>query len=450
MDTSTHTPGWLVALLVVFTCAAAAVFGLFLSRHAQATALKEQYTDSTAELRSLRPRVAALNDQLAPVNEEIVRKRKRVAAAGDAEQLAKDDVERLVEQNKTTQRELEEAQTRSVDSYTETMHQAPERRSEVIKEEQRAFEVERQNDDRRRALREDVEGQSQTIEQLKKRHREERLGETTRVNDLESRVRQLTNQLDVSKAELRTDGLLVAGQARDGHVVIDRGYRDNLRQGSKFTVFTRRAGGYVIKGTIQVEQMQERISSCRVIEELDGNDPFIPGDMIHNPVYEPGRQRAFAVRGTFRKFSNAELERFITDAGYRLDREVSVNTDYLVVGTGADQAMAQAARQGVATLTEEQLVDYVRPRSGPDKRTWTYILDRARAGASFGLAGNFTRAKEGRIAAAISNAGGRAVSGVSAGMAGLIVGDDALDAMATARELGVPIISQDQFIDLAP
>ncbi len=41
---SSGTPTWLIALMVILAVAAALTFGLFLDRHAQAAAYQTQYT----------------------------------------------------------------------------------------------------------------------------------------------------------------------------------------------------------------------------------------------------------------------------------------------------------------------------------------------------------------------------------------------------------------------
>ena len=445
MDTTAPTPSWLVGMLVIFALAAAAVFGLFLYRHAEATTLAEQHTLLAAQLEPLRLKAAAHEDAIKPLETQIVQRRALLQPIEGYESTNRADVDRALTNNGATLKTNEALQSKAIGAFADAMKEAPERRQEVGREEERAFTTERDNDERRRQLREDVEKQSQTLEDQKKKWRGEKTVLDDRIAELEGRVRQLTNQLDSSNREFKADGQILASEAKDGFVVIDRGFANQLRSGTKFTVFSKRAGKVVVKGQLQVTDVKERISTARVLQELDGNDPLIQGDLLHNPVYDPEHVRSFAIRGDFRRFSRTELARFIQESGGKLDNELSIKVDFLVAGANAGADLNQATKLGMSILSEDQLLDFLQYDARPSTTTWAYILAACKEGKRFGFAGTFTAVDEGVAKRAIERNGGRTSGGVAEGYAALVVGTGADDEMAKAIKLGVPVIDQIQF-----
>lgn len=360
---SSGSPTWLVALMIVLAIAVAVTFGLFLDRHAQAAAYQTQFGALKIELEQMRVRQAALKD-LVPVLDEGIRiRREQALALEENEKTWAADLDRLVQDNKGRLGELGDANRKEVKTYADLMREAPERRAEVGREEEHAYAQDHDFDENRRKLRDEVSEAARQLETDRKKGRSEIVRLDARVAELENRVRFLTNQLDSESREMRPDGKLVAADsASAGFVVIDRGTKHSLRKGTRFTVFTQRASKNVIKGMIEVVRMDERLATCRVLDEKDRNDPLIDGDLIHNPVWDSDRVRTFAIRGDFRRFSRHELARFIEEAGGRIDAEPKVGTDFLVAGAAAESWTEAAVKLGVSILSEDQLLDYIRPQ----------------------------------------------------------------------------------------
>lgn len=445
MDTHYHTPSWMSGLLVMLGIASVATFGLFLYKHSELASLEEQSLQLTVALPNLRQEAGALDQRIQELDQEIARRKERLPALTDFENTNRGDIERLVTLNGASVKSSEDAHRKEVATYGDLMKEAPERRQELGREEERLFTSERDNDDRRRQMREDVEKQSQTLEGFRKKSRGENVVQDSRIAELESRVRQLTSQIDIANREFSPDGAILASAASDGFVVIDRGMTHNIHKGMKFTVYTRRGGRNVLKGQIQVINVEERISTCRVGTEQDLNDPYVAGDLIHNPVYDPTHQRGFAVRGEFVRFSPLEISRFVEQSGARVDSKLTVDTDYLVAGANCDKDIELATKLGVSIISEEQLLDFVPAGQVPDRMTWDFIITQAKAGGTFGLAGDFNLVDRGIVAKAIESQGGKTAGGVEAGMAAVVVGDNALSTMEKARSLGIPVIDQEQF-----
>jgi len=262
METTAPTPNWLVGLLVIFSLAAAAVFGLYLFRHTQRASLDEQHEILKAQLEPLRLTAARYENQYAPLEKQILARRSLLAPIETYDGTNRADADRALTTNSATLKTNEGLQDKAIATFSDAMKEAPERRQELGREEERAFTTERDNDDRRRQLREDVEKQSQAIESQKKKWRGEKAGLDDRVGELEGRVRQLTNQLDSSNREFKVDGTILASEAADGFVVIGLGFAEHLRSGTKFTVFNRRGGKIVVKGQILVTEVREHVSTA--------------------------------------------------------------------------------------------------------------------------------------------------------------------------------------------
>ena len=360
---NTSAPTWLVALLVIFALTAIVTFSLFLYKHAEAASLASQHVLLKGELEQLRTRQGAAKDAVPKLDAAIRQRYERRLSLEENEKTWTADIDRLVQDNKSRLGDLATSTHKEVKTYGDLMREAPERRKEVTREEERAHTLDQELDESRRKLRDEIENVAQEFEQDKKRNRSELVQLDGRVEELESRVRFLTNQVDIASREMRPDGKIVAAaSAQAGYVVIDKGSKHNLRKGTKFTVFAQRGGRLVLKGEIEVVKLDERLATCRVGQEYAANDPFIDGDFIHNPVWDPDRVKSFAIRGDFKRFSKTELSRFIEEGGGRVDADVKVGTDYLVAGGAADQWTDLAVKLGVSILSEDQLLDFIRPQ----------------------------------------------------------------------------------------
>jgi len=454
------TPTWLVAMLVVFGAAAAATFGLFLAKHAENRALEEQSSFLNTEIPRVRSQAQTLADSLLPLADQIRQRRERLndasdgmivtekTALADAEKLVIDNQGAVTRANESYQKYLEATQGR--DGAGGLFKDLRDRRAELAAAEEHSFTVEREQDTKRIVQREKVEKQQQDIEGIKKKNRGETVVLDSRVGELEDRVRRLTSQLDESQRNYTSDGVILASQARDGFVVIDRGHQQNLRQGTRFAVYNQRGGKVVVKGEIQVIKVEDTIATARVVSENDLNDPLLEGDHLHNPVYDPAKVIHFAIAGDFTEFSKDELARFVTESGGVVDKALSTSTDFLVAGAHADAAAEQAGKLGMVVLSETQLIEFVRPGARfTSARAFRYMDEAAKAKRAFALKGRFTLADEALVRDYLQRQGGTVQSSIEPGLAAVIVGEGAEDDMVKARELGVPVIDQLNFSHLS-
>ena len=352
-----RTPGWMVGLFIIFALATGVTFGLFIYHHAVKAAYREQYVHLQGSIKDLRAYEGKLTSEIQPLETQIQMKRTLAASLDTSDKQTIEDVNRLVETNKQHLKAISDAIDKEQSTYLGLLKDAKDRRQELGQEEQRAMTNERDFDEKRAGLRQKIEALSQDIESVKKKGRQANADLDVRVAELEDRVRELTQQREVDAKELRSDGQIIESQAADGFVVINRGHRENLRLGTRFSVFNRHGGKNDIKGVSEVTKVDEQVAVARVLSENDGNDPIIVNDQLANPVYDPFKIRGFAVRGDFNHFSKDELKRFILESGGRYDEELTTNTDFLVAGDRCDPSLQQAIKLGISILSEEQLIE---------------------------------------------------------------------------------------------
>ncbi|MDW8373351.1 MAG: BRCT domain-containing protein [Planctomycetota bacterium] len=362
MSTS-GSPPWLVALLVLCIVSAVVSFGVFLERHAQAAAYQNQFAALKLELRQLRERQSKLIAAIPELEAMIRDRRLQIAELEEHRKTWLADINRLVEDNRGRQVAIGDAVRRELRTYNDLMREAPERRREVGSEEERAYTQELEIDDSLGKLRDEIATLARDLEVIKKRDRSELVQLDARIAELEERTRFLTRQVDLESREMRPDGVILSAHAAaNGYVVIDKGRRNGLRRGLRFSVFTMRAGKPVDKGSIEVLSVEERIGICRVLEERDRNDPLIAGDRLHNPIWDPDRVRSFALHGDYQRFTRTELASFITAAGGIIHEELRPGTDFLVAGARAERWTELAIKLGVPIISEQQLLEFIRPQ----------------------------------------------------------------------------------------
>lgn len=185
-------------------------------------------------------------------------------------------------------------------------------------------------------------------------------------NDLSARVRTLEQEkllLEDQVASLQQQGRGEALSARpefslvDGavantnpnqnEVFISIGRRQNVILGMNFAVYGDETqirpdaeGNYPQgKGAIEVVNVGETSSRCRVLFERAGN-PIVPGDIIANAVYDPSKVYKFLIAGNFDTNGDerrtpgerTEIVALIEEWGGTTTEELTGDVDFLVLG----------------------------------------------------------------------------------------------------------------------
>jgi hypothetical protein len=186
-------------------------------------------------------------------------------------------------------------------------------------------------------------------------------------------VGQLQNQLAAKEAEnkqlqqklgqIRVPTQQVARQA-DGNIIstpgndivfINLGQGDQITPGMTFEVYDRISGVPAPgtderddpqpkgKAAIEIIRVQQGSSEARVVRK--GAQPITEGDLIANLVYDKNTRYNFVVHGNFDLDRNgvptpndAEVvKRLVTQWGGQVQSDLSVNTDFLVLGAEPKQ-----------------------------------------------------------------------------------------------------------------
>ncbi|TVR44697.1 MAG: hypothetical protein EA402_06345 [Planctomycetota bacterium] len=434
-------PSWMVGLIIVFSIALAFTFGLFIYFHGQASALREQGLLAQRERQALDNVNQRLQRVLASMDEPLEVRRSMVEAiraANNEEQVAIREL--LLPQHSAAVGEVREATQQHQRRLTELLTEARRAQGDLQQEEGNALRAAIQADEDRRRLRDQVREQSQALERVRKENREQVLTMERDLAQRQARVDELLARADTTQVEFTSDGQVLRAHANSGFVIINRGHAHQLLKGTRFIVYNRRGGRNIVKGEVVVHEVEANIAICRVISEHDPNDPIIPGDHIYNRIFRPDEAKNFVVIGEFERFNSREISTIIREGGGIIDGALSTRTHYLVAGDGPDAARAleEASLLGVVVLSEDQAVEFMRQP----------LRFQVRRGMTFALAGTFDQVDEAVLRSFIRNSGGEIQGRIGTGLHVLIVGSNAADAIAEARQVGARVIDQGQLIHL--
>ncbi|MDC3379408.1 hypothetical protein OAX78_03905 [Planctomycetota bacterium] len=206
---------------------------------------------------------------------------------------------------------------------------------------------------------------------------------------LESEKGQLEARIaDLNKKEERTfaentlpDGEVVYADSDLGYAWIDLGRNHGLRRNERFEVYQFIKGGRQrLKGVIEVRRVDDDMAQCAIIDPVeltdpitgdrvtlpDPNDPIVKGDLIRNPYFDKEEQKVFVFLGERlenRYYNLQEVVRRLEDFGARVDNDVSIETDFVVLLAESEETFQaqtdRAAQFGVIFMREEELLDYI-------------------------------------------------------------------------------------------
>lgn len=246
------------------------------------------------------------------------------------------------------------------------------------------IEISRRFDLEKKRLQEEKDNILKERARLERDFRLEQARLESQVSQAHSRIEDLTKKQTKSFAEnSQPDGEVVFADAGLGYAWIDLGRRHGLRRNTRFQVYQFVKGGMQkIKGVIEVRRVEEDMAQCAIIEGAevvhpvtgerltvpDPNDPIVKGDMIRNPFFDADEQRNFVFLGSKlenRYYNLQELQRKIEEFGGKIDRDVNIQSDFVIVlGSTDDDAEMQdkirlATQFGVIFMRESELLEYL-------------------------------------------------------------------------------------------
>jgi hypothetical protein len=247
-----------------------------------------------------------------------------------------------------------------------------------------AIDKERNYDSVKRQLQEKVENLQNELGRLERDRRLEEARLISQVSERDARIDDLTKKERRTFAQnSRPDGEVVFADGGLGYAWINLGRRHGLRPNTVFQVYQFVKGGrQKMKGVLEVRRVEEDMAQCAVVENAkirhpitgesvivpDPNDPVVKGDLIRTPLFDPHEQKTFVFLGATAKnrfYNREELEQKLEEFGARVDREVTIESDFVILlGGGEEDTERQeqintAARFGVTFMVERELLEYL-------------------------------------------------------------------------------------------
>jgi hypothetical protein len=212
------------------------------------------------------------------------------------------------------------------------------------------FDDEKQRLDQARTSAEEM---AQRLKEDKDRVQDQMLRERAKqrqdMDKLKNQITMLQNDLkDLSEVvkrfrqvptETGIDGRIVSiaeqGQVAYGNL----GKDDGVLLGMTFSIFSPNELGTTTpqpKAECRIVKIMENACELRIYE-IQGDNPVVAGDVLHNPVYDRQRRMRFVLVGKMDTDGDGfddseELKALIQEFGGRIDDALTVQTDFLVVG----------------------------------------------------------------------------------------------------------------------
>ncbi len=261
---------------------------------------------------------------------------------GQMNQLAQEASQQLdssAQQNDTYKKQIEELQTQ-IDSLGMTVANMKNQTNDSIEDIQGRFENHVQALQKEK---DEIQKQTDTMKQELDQKQEVVESLTKKAEDLEEIVKIIRPNPTEGLEALDPDGTIISVDARERMVYINLAANDKIYRGLTFSVYdgldkTVPTNGQG-KATIEVVEILDSISKCRVVETKSTN-PIIKGDIIANLVWDKEKEFNFCVVGDFDFDMNEEIDidgydRIVTlikGWGGKVVNTVGVDTDFLVYG----------------------------------------------------------------------------------------------------------------------
>lgn len=139
------------------------------------------------------------------------------------------------------------------------------------------------------------------------------------------------------------DGRIFNADLQSGLIYLDIGQKDHVYVGLTFKVFEKNAPmpeDGKGKAEIEVFRVSENASVARIIASSPKN-PIVAGDIAVNMIWDSARSNIFMIIGEFDfdgdenvdRDGRKKIEQLITQWDGRVVEELTINTDFLIVGT---------------------------------------------------------------------------------------------------------------------
>lgn len=197
--------------------------------------------------------------------------------------------------------------------------------------------------------------------------REELLQDTildrAQIVDLKARIVAMKRERGLFRAKARpfdpntepADGKVILVD-KDAGVIIDIGRKKGVRRGLGFDVYLEKSDGTRVKrGKIEIKTVFPEISRGILVGDGDPVQTIYKNDIIVNPAFDPGRARVFVADTGFDAARKQAFRDALAEYGSVLENDLTVRTDYLIVGTQQGDLIKQAQKWGIVLIREDEL-----------------------------------------------------------------------------------------------
>jgi len=271
-------------------------------------------------------------------------------------------IEGLVEQVRQNNQSATDLQTQ-ITGLQEELKAAKDAHRVQVEQLQQNLEDERK---RLTAARDNAVRQSERFEKQMQQRQDRHIQEK---RQWETERRQLERSLLVTRSNMKDLAELVAEFRKvppeagvDGNIVqvgelgevayADIGKRDGVLLGMSFAIFGRQALGKTDaprKADVRVVRIMDDSCELRIYQQTD--EPVVVGDILHNAVYDRERHLRFMLIGRMDMDDDGvddseRLKAMIQEFGGRVDTDLTVQTDYLILGEEPEVPPAPGADAG--------------------------------------------------------------------------------------------------------
>jgi DNA ligase (NAD+) len=154
--------------------------------------------------------------------------------------------------------------------------------------------------------------------------------------------------------------------------------------------------------------------------------------------------KTVVVTGTLVKYKRSDMERRLTELGAKAASGVSKNTDFVIAGDDAGSKLTKAKSLGIKVLSEDEFEKMVKDLESAAPAS-VKAATRSLTGKTVVVTGTLMNYQRRDIEGLIEKLGGKVGNSVSKNTSLLVVGEDAGSKLDKAKELGVPIMNEEEF-----
>jgi hypothetical protein len=158
------------------------------------------------------------------------------------------------------------------------------------------------------------------------------------------------------------DGKIVAYDWKTGRGTVNLGASDNVKPGYEFDVYRTRPGRdradkRLYHGRLRLLNVHPDTSLFTPVpSEWDNQDqPVMTGDLVCSQIYDPVTRKTFVLKGWFPQgsdYSKTTLAGMIFRDGGIVKDELTLDTDYLLVGIMSEEGLASPSEEAKKAVAE--------------------------------------------------------------------------------------------------